>query len=557
MQIRSPESDPAIDEATRIEYDLSQRFELENQKRIELAAILAEERVPTYEQMQSALDWTSETRNTGTFDSDGNLVQHEGLVPVTEANLTDLEKYFEPARWELTPRELAVAKSITDTYHSDKLDKLKTLARVSPRFGAELSKDLAGVPTIERLNRIEAMVDDTHALIKLDLAIKRSRDASAKPGEVKDSMLEKGFFGLNTVKALHELQRDEGLIEENIRSDEETVTGMTYKQKNQVLEHFGHKEKVQKTSEKDPSFQASDAERTGALSDGLRKIGISRLPSRGGDRKEKIRRFVNGTENRPSVAARHKLEADITLAEGRLAEGGLSSSERRRLEKRAEKAKAKIASGSFINPNKYGEAVSQQGAERESETYDPKKLRDSVHKIHVERDNIEDGNFARQIHAALGRESKRPPTNTDIRFNQETFNEVLTAISDRFDRLIEIHRTIAKAGERIKDHQIDSVYVASQLSVAREIASDYFKARGMNVNETTRSKYVRQLLEAFHAYTPSVPDVDKPKSQTRPTPAVMPRKKPTATRTTQRSNSRKSGGAQAVNENAQRTAYEA
>lgn len=532
MQSPSFESDPAIDAARASEQDISRRFETENNKRAEISGIVAQEKVPTYDQLVSAQEWVDNVRNTATFDSDGKLVQEVGLSDLYEGDIDKIADYFETDRWELTPRELTLAKSITDTYHGNKLDKLKLLAGVSPRFGTELSKDLKGVSKTDMYDRIQTMADDTASMIKLSLAIRKSRDPSIGPNKETDKATDAGLFNLNVDRAVHELQKPKGPIDESTRSDEESASGLTFVQKNTLLEHHKHKQKPHQYSEIKSKFNAEEADRSGPISEGLRKVGINKLPSRGGTRREKVRRFINGTETKPAVASRHKLETTIKLASERLEDKDLSPREKERLQKRREKAEGKIRRGSRINPNKYGAAASRKGAERDSNTYDPAQLLDAAKKTKAERDSIEDGNFARQVHAALKREASNPEIaadNIDLQLNDQSFNEVLDAIGKKFDQLLESRHSQIQPGERVKNHQIDEMYVESQLLVAKEIAEAYFSARNIKLSPVLQSRYVRQLLEAFHAYEPKTPDTKQARSNNpRPSPAAMPKKKPQA-----------------------------
>lgn len=550
MQPHFLELDPSIEVASSIERQTRE----ENQRRTEINRILIEERVPTYDQLVAVKDWSADLRLNGNFDDEGNLLQGDGLEPVNKDLLDQVDSYFTEERWTLGKKEMALAVEVN--HQANRVGTgglLGVIEKTSPALAKELSDSLDGLGTLERIDKLEAAKSDISALVKLNVGIERARrqrgetipqtetdkqsgNYSAEEKRLQDEatkeseeLINAGLLGINVDVALKAIN-DAVADGENIDFVSETVSGLSHAQKSKLLEHFGFKQKAAPTAEINPKT-------------------LRAVPTKS----ERVRRFVNGTQKKPAVAARHNIENKGKLAQRKLdaddkldnnSDLKLSDRQRSRLEKKVRKSQAKIRNGSLINPDVYGTGNRGIEIDADRRAFTRKNIESSLiqlrraqESIALQRESINksaDGYafdlLLTKIDSAFNRTvAPKAPENLGpaITLSKESFNAILEEIGKNFDSMLQdrINRT---TGRRLSNSEIEEVYIESQLKLARELADLDFKDRGVDKASTQYTSRVRQLLEAFHAYTPPTEtkqDTQKQSTQSRPTPAQMPKKR--------------------------------
>lgn len=574
MQPHSSELDPSIEIASSIERHNHE----ENQRREEINRILSEERVPTYDQLLAAKEWSADLRSNGNFDNDGNLLQNDGLEPVNIDLLNQVDSYFSEEKWALGKKEMVLAVEIS--HQANRINSgglLGVIEKTSPSLAKELSESLDGLGTLERIDKLEAAKSDISALVKLNAGIergrrergaaipatdtdKRSENYSAEEKRLNDAATEEseklikaGLLGINVDVALKAIE-DAVAAGENIDFVSETVSGLSHSQKSKLLEHYGYKQKAAPAPEINPKT-------------------LRAVPTNG----ERIRRFVNGTQTKPAVTARHSIENKGKLAQRRLDADDalpdnstlkLSDRKRSRLEKRIGKSQAKIRDGSRLNPNKYGTANKGSEVDADSQAFTRANIESSLlqlkrakESIALQRESVNktaDGHafdlIRNKIDSALNRSITPVSAENSgpvIALNKESFNAILEEIGKNFDEMLQ-DKINAAEGRRLSDSEIESVYIESQLKLARELADLDLRGRGIDKASTQYASRVRQILEALHSYTPedTANQNQQTSSSTRPTPNKMPQKSSQSRKEAQRR------AEKAVADNAARTAID-
>jgi hypothetical protein len=495
-----PEYDPAIAAAFAVE----QEHELENQRRAGILQMVADQAVPTYDQLVAAQEWATEVRANALYDEDGNLMQEGGLTPIDEATLSTIEDYFDEGNWTLSVRDLALCREVTDNNTPNSIEKVKVLAKSAPDLRTILSANLPE-STEGKLEVADRMTEDIYALVKLDKSIKAAREPKT---EVKDPLVESGLMGINIDKAMIAMEK---AIANGVSSYEETESGLTLPQKNALLEVFGYKKAEPKFAEDpraigDPTFLQL-----------RRRIGLNNLVRPDLSAKENVRRFLHGSETKPAVAKRMQLETDIAVAQRRLdvdaglPEGDhrkLSWMQRKELRARVEDTERKIQKGSFINPDKYGTGASRAGAAERDAVYNPAVFLHALERLKARRDSVAEGTLGKKIHAALTRGEAAVNPNTDqladfdIELDNEKFFAVADAIIQKRDSILAEKAAAMPLGGQFTDYDIDMASAEAQLVVAQDIADDYFATDRLGRYNPHYSTYVRQLIQALHAYDP-------------------------------------------------------
>ncbi len=518
----SPEIDPAIEAAQNLE----RQHELENQKRHEMMRIIDNSMVPTYDQLTEANQWAENLRTTAEFDAEGNVLQEAGLYPVNEQILSKIESYYDEKKWLLSEGDIDIMQAI---HYPGKLSLVESIAKKSPALADKLSEEFGRLTTMEKIDKVQEIKSDALALTRLNTAVRKgisdrgeqvptgehatdvrrqrspSEEQRRKIDAASNRLIDSGLSGINTEIALSEINKAaaEG---RKLNFTDGTVIGMTTKQRDKLLEYYGFKKR---TEDEPINPRTLSPEVT---------IG------------EHYRRLLNGSQRRPKVAARHRLEAKAKLAQRKLdqdkelPEGHalrLSGVERALLERRIAKSEKKIGKGSFFNREKYGPGVTNEVARRNQSIYTTENVKSALLRLRTERESIDSlrstiksgGGAApsraleEKILNAVHRETlttETTPLISTLELSDEKFAEILTAISDTYDDMLQEKTSMLKPGERLKDYEIDAVYINAQLAVAREIAEAYFEAEGLDTHTSNYDAYVRGLLHTFHSYTPAV-----------------------------------------------------
>lgn len=541
----SHEQDPAVTAALALEQERT----AENDRRLEIAATISDKAVPSYDQLVAAREWATDLRQNGQFDPNGNLIQDEGLVPIDLGVLDEVDAYFADENWLLGEEERGLAINLYGERHMARVvrkgtgpdgkpktevieqlqdrnwDKIQVLDKFSPDLAGFIEGKLAGLSTLKRLDKFDAIAEDAKALFRLDKAIRddyeargitdiktatdRATEQSAADGQQeKDDisenaaeLIELGLGYIDVDKAIAGIQAANSTGE---RLDIEELSGLSPKQKTALLEYFGYKAPDEK-----PDIDPRTLRPT---------LGA----------KEWARRKLNGSHRKPNVVKRQRLEAKSKLARMKLAADealsnpdtiesmALSEGEKAILRGRAGVAERKIPAGSRLNPEKYGSAVTRAEQEKIRKTYSETSLVAALQELRslqesgrLQRDIlIEDEKgvavtlMAEKLLASVERPAPQPeadPTFT-IELDDASFGEVLDAIGTKFDTLISAKQSLLPVGERLKDRDIESISVEAQIAIAKDITDAYFDANGLDKQSSSYNKYVRQTLQAFHKY---------------------------------------------------------